>query len=325
MAIHPNIARALYISLGCEENQVETCDSGSEAAAQSYLPTESGVPVFTIQKLGGIAKTVQAGVSYIESILPEVNALQRTPQPASELVAALQCGASDGWSGVTANPVVGLVSDRIVRCGGTAVLAETPEIFGAEQLLARRAASEDACRKLLERVGWWQRQAELGGFSLDQNPTPGNKAGGLTTIFEKSLGAVAKGGSTPLRAVYEYAERVDERGFVFMDSPGNDPVSVTGQVAAGCTLVLFTTGRGSVFGGTVSPCIKIASNTPMYERMSADMDFDAGSVLGGQAMESCSQELFDLMLRVASGEKTKSEGKGYRDGEFIPWMPGTFL
>jgi altronate dehydratase len=323
LATHPNIGGAVYVSLGCEENQVDPCEIGLDADARGVIPED--IPVLTIQKLGGIASTFQAGVSYIQSLLPKVNVIQRTPVPASELTVALQCGASDGWSGVSANPVVGLVSDRIVGCGGTTVLAETPEIFGAEQLLARRAASDEVCQKLLERVSWWQHQAELGGFSLDQNPTPGNKAGGLTTIFEKSLGAVAKGGSTPLQAVYEYAERVAHRGFVFMDSPGNDPVSVTGQVAGGCNLVLFTTGRGSVFGGNVSPCVKIASNTTMYERMQADMDFNAGTVLTGQEMEACSQELFDLVLRVASGERTKSEGKGFRDGEFIPWMPGTFL
>jgi altronate hydrolase len=241
------------------------------------------------------------------------------------LVLALQCGGSDSWSGVTANPVVGLVSDEMVRQGGTVVLAETTEVYGAEHLLTRRAISPEVGRKLLERVRWWEEYTRRMGTGIDTNPTYGNKVGGLTTIYEKALGAVAKSGHSPLMDVYDYAETVTARGFTFMDSPGYDPVSVTGQVAGGCTLVLFTTGRGSVFGFKPAPSIKIASNSALYEGMPEDMDFDAGHLLEGVAMESLAADLFDLVLAVASGQLSKSEAQGVGEAEFSPWHLGEML
>ncbi len=319
LAGHPNVAGAIFISLGCEGNQIQEC--GRLAADLSGLPG----PVLSIQELGGIQPTLQAGIAAIESRLEAANACQRTVQPLSELVVALQCGGSDGWSGVTANPLVGLVSDAIVNAGGTVVLAETPEIYGAEQLLTNRVTAPEVGQALIERIRWWQEHAAREGFSLDNNPSPGNKAGGLTNIYEKSLGAVAKGGSTHLQAVYPYAERITQRGLVFMDSPGYDPVSVTGEVAGGCNLVLFTTGRGSVFGGNFAPCVKVASNNALYQRMAGDMDFNAGVLLEGGEFAAASQELLGLVIEAASGKKTKSELQGGRESEFIPWQPGGIL
>ncbi len=242
--------------------------------------------------------------------------------PLSKMTVALQCGGSDSWSGITANPLVGLVSDRIIEFGGTVVLSEVPEIFGAEHLLTCRVASEEVGEKLVRCFEHWNEDAQRLHFTVDNNPSPGNKAGGLTTIFEKSLGAVAKGGSTPLRAVYDYAERVTSRGLVLMDTPGNDPTSVTGQVAGSCNLVLFTTGRGSVFGGSVAPCIKIATNSSLFQRMSEDMDFDAGVVLDDTPLQIAAQQLLDLVIAAASGERTKSEQWGAHEAEFIPWHLG---
>ena len=318
LAEHPNVGGAIFVSLGCEGNQVQV----PSPAFPIPVPASS---VLTIQDLGGIRATVRTGIAAIEQLLPSVNAIQRTPQSVSELVVALQCGGSDGWSGVTANPLVGQVADILVDSGGTALLAETPEIYGAEHLLTHRAANPEAGRRLIERIQWWQEHAAREGFSLDNNPSPGNKAGGLTTIYEKSLGAVAKGGSRPLQAVYEYAQQITQRGLVFMDTPGNDPVSITGQVAGGSTLVLFTTGRGSVFGGLIAPCIKIATNTATYQRMQEDMDFNAGVLLEGGGFETASQALLDLVIEVASGKPSKSETSSGRESEFIPWQPGGIL
>jgi altronate dehydratase len=311
---HPNVAGILYISLGCEVNQM------AEAVA-----SQAGAPFFSIQDLGGIRKTVAAGIAAVEGMLPFANSCQRVPLPLSELCLALQCGGSDGWSGVTANPLLGLVSDQIVWQGGTVVLAETPEIYGAEHLLTGRAASISAGEKLIARIRWWVDQANLLGFSLDNNPTPGNKAGGLTTIYEKSLGAVAKGGSTPLQAVYEYAEWIDAKGLVFMDTPGNDPVSITGQLAGGCNMIAFTTGRGSVYGSSLAPCIKIATNSRLFEHMMDDMDFNAGMILDGVPAADAAHQLLDLVVASASGQRTQSEWSGFREGEFVPWQPGAVL
>ena len=315
LALHPNVGAALFVSLGCEVMQI----------APLLQAQALDIPVLTIQQIGGIEKTVMAGIRLVENLLPVVNACHRTPVPISKLTIALQCGGSDGWSGVTANPLVGLVADQVVAACGTVVLAETPEIYGAEDLLTTRVASLQAGQKLVDRIRWWQSQASLLGFSLDNNPSPGNKAGGLTTIFEKSLGAIAKGGNTPLMAVYEYAERIDSRGLVFMDTPGYDPASVAGQVAGGSNLVLFTTGRGSVFGGNLAPCLKIASNSKTFDQMSADMDFNAGDVLEGLSMQDARDRLLDLLLQVASGHPSKSEHYKSRQMEFIPWQPGNML
>ncbi|MEN4098562.1 MAG: altronate dehydratase family protein [Anaerolineaceae bacterium] len=316
LARHPNIGGILYISLGCEVNQM------AELVASLV---DGNIQVLSIQELGGIRKTVAAGVAAIDAMLPGVNACERVAAPISELRLALQCGGSDGWSGITANPLLGCVSDQIVSCGGTVALAETPEIYGAEHLLTGRAATQQAGEKLIERIQWWQQQASVLGFSLDNNPSPGNKAGGLTTIYEKSLGAVTKGGSSPLQAVYEYAEWIDQRGLVFMDTPGNDPISITGQLAGGCNLIAFTTGRGSVYGSILAPCIKIATTTGLFEQMQDDMDFNAGMILAGATMENAADRLLDLIIASASGERTKSEWSSYRQGEFIPWQPGAVV
>ncbi len=317
IANHPNVGAYLLVGLGCEVNQIDEM-----VKAYGLEGQERPAAYLSIQELGGTRKTVDAGVAAIEDFLPIVNAATRTPQPLSGLTLALQCGGSDGWSGVTANPLVGLVADEIVRQGGTVVLAETPEIYGAEHLLTQRAASAEVATKLLERIQWWEDHTRHFGTEIDNNPTPGNKAGGLTNIVEKALGAVAKGGSTPLTGVYKYAEPVVARGLTFMDSPGNDPVSVTGQVAGGCNLVLFTTGRGSVFGFKPSPSVKIATNSTLYEHMIDDMDFDAGRILDGADMADLAEELLDLVIAVASGKPSKSEAQGVGEREFSPWHYG---
>ncbi len=324
MARHPNIGAYIIVGLGCETNQIvdllnnyglDASDDGARRAP----------PRLVIQGEGGLRKTIQAGIAAIEELLPVVNAAQRTREPISELMLALQCGGSDGWSGITANPLVGLVADEVVRQGGTAVLGETPEIYGAEHLLTRRAMSADVGQKLVGQVRWWERHARQHQMEIDNNPSPGNKAGGLTTIYEKSLGAVAKGGTAPLTGVYEYAEAVTARGFTFMNTPGYDPVSVTGQVAGGCNLVLFTTGRGSVFGFKPAPSIKLCTNSTTYERMVDDMDLNAGMVLENVPMEALAAELLDLVIAVASGQPSKSEAQGVGEAEFNPWNLGGTL
>jgi altronate hydrolase len=314
VARHPNVGAYVLVGLGCETNQVS-------ALMQDYGLDGPGL---VIQELGGIRKTVQAGIAAIEALLPGVNQARRAPQPLSGLTLALQCGGSDAWSGVTANPVLGLVADEVVRQGGAVVLAETPEIYGAEHLLTRRAVSPRVGQKLLDQVHWWGEYARKMGFVLDDNRSAGNQAGGLTTIYEKSLGAVAKAGSTPLNEVYDYAQQVTAQGFVFMNSPGYDPVSVTGQVAGGCNLVLFSTGRGSVLGSTPAPCIKISTNSRLYERLADDMDLDTGQVLAEADMERVAAELLDLVVAVASGQPSKSEAQGVGEAEFCPWnLEGT--
>ena len=324
MARHPNIGACIFVGLGCEINQIDALQQ------KHNLCTGSGIlgdcaPVLQIQELGGIRKTVHAGIEAIEGLLPQANASQRTPQPASELMVALQCGGSDGWSGITANPLVGLVADEIVRQGGTVVLSETTEVYGAEHLLTRRAVSSEVGQKLVAQVRWWEEYTRKMGIEIDNNPTPGNKAGGLTTIYEKSLGAVSKAGSTPLAGVYDHAELVTARGFTFMDGPGNDWTSVTGQVAGGCTLALFTTGRGSCFGFKPAPVIKIASNSNTYHRMTDDMDVNAGRALEGVPVEEVADELLDLIIGVASGQPSKSEAQGVGEAEFVPWQIGGTL
>jgi altronate hydrolase len=318
MARHPNVAAAVFVGLGCETNQISNViDNYNLCNVPSVLP--GCPPGLVIQELGGIRRTVRAGIATVEAMLPGVNAVERTAQPLSELSLALQCGGSDAWSGVTANPVVGLVADEIVRQGGTVVLAETPEIYGAEHLLAGRAISPKVGQQLLAQVQWWEEYANRAGMVLDDNRSVGNEAGGLTTIYEKSLGAVAKAGSSPLTGVYDYAERVTTRGFTFMNTPGYDPVSVTGQVAGGCNLVLFTTGRGSVFGFKPAPSIKISTHSALYEHMADDIDLDAGRVLSGATMEDVAAELLDLVIAVASGRPSKSEAQGVGEAEFVPW------
>jgi altronate hydrolase len=279
----------------------------------------------TIQEIGGTKKTVDRGVETIREMLPLVNQTRRETLPASMLSLALQCGGSDGYSGITANPALGYASDILVAHGGTTILAETPEIYGAEHLLTRRAVSREVGEKLVGRVKWWEDYTARNRMEMNNNPSPGNKLGGLTTILEKSLGATAKGGTSPLTAVYEYAELVDAKGFVFMDTPGYDPVSATGQVAGGANLLAFTTGRGSAYGCKPTPSLKLATNTPMYEKMIDDMDINCGDALDGVSIEAKGQQIFDRLLEVASGSKTKSEELGYGDAEFVPWIVGATM
>jgi altronate hydrolase len=306
----PNFAALLVVGLGCEVNQLTGFD----------LP--EGTPTMTIQEMGGTSKTVRRGIEVIRELLPTANAVKREPVPASELILGLQCGGSDGYSGITANPALGAAADLLVRHGGTAILAETPEVYGAEHLLTRRAVSRAVGERLIERIHWWESYAE----SMDNNPSPGNKAGGLTTILEKSLGAVAKGGTTPLTAVYEYAEPVTEHGFVFMDTPGYDPVSATGEVAGGANLICFTTGRGSVYGCRPAPSLKLASNRETYRAMEEDMDVDCGVVLDGEvSVAELGEQIFNLVLEVASGQRTASEELGFGDEEFAPWQLGAVM
>ena len=319
-ARNPNVGGVLMAGLGCEMMQIDWL-------IEAYGLTPG--PLFrtmNIQDVGGLRRTVEAGVAAIEEMLPVVNGARREACPASDLMVALQCGGSDAWSGITANPAVGYACDLLVAQGGTGVLAETPEIYGAEHLLTARAARPEVGEKLIGLIEWWRDYTARNRGSMDNNPSPGNKAGGLTTILEKSLGAAAKGGTTPLNGVYRYAEPVTEKGFVFMDSPGYDPASVTGQIASGCNLVAFTTGRGSAFGAKPSPSMKIATNSEMFARMEEDMDIDAGRILsGGATVEAVGREIYETWLRMASGEKSKSEAQGLGDYEFVPWQVGAVM
>lgn len=319
-ARNPNVGGVLMAGLGCEMNQIDWL---IEAHGMTPGPLFRSM---NIQDMGGIRRTVEAGIAAVEAMLPLVNEAQRAPAPASALMVGLQCGGSDAWSGITANPALGHACDLLVAQGGTGVLSETPEIYGAEHLLTRRAVSEDVGQKLIDRLLWWEDYTARNQGSMDNNPSPGNKKGGLTTILEKSLGAAAKGGTSPLTGVYKYAEAITGRGFVFMDSPGYDPVSATGQIASGCNLIAFTTGRGSAFGAKPSPSIKIASNDVLWQRQSDDMDINAGRILsGGATVEEVGREIYDLLLRVASGEQSKSEAEGLGDYEFVPWQIGATM
>lgn len=314
---HPNFAGVLVIGLGCEANQM-----GALFIAEGVEPGATMVPL-VIQEQGGTQKTVDAAIAAIETMLPAANAVKREPLPISHLNIALQCGGSDGYSGITANPALGAAVDLLVQHGGTAILSETPEIYGAEHLLTRRAITQEVGEKIVERIHWWESYAEREKGSIDNNPTPGNKAGGLTTILEKSLGAVAKSGSTPLMGVYRYAEPVDTKGLVFMDAPGYDPMGATGQIASGANLVLFTTGRGSCFGAKPAPSIKLATNTKMYTRMVDDMDINCGDIMDGAVtVEQKGREIFEMIIKVASGAESKSEALGVGNEEFVPWMIG---
>ncbi len=323
---HPNVGGCLLIGLGCEQATSEHLfESLRVAPIEGFSSPVEPIPVLSIQHAGGTTRTVEAAVEQVRRLLPRVDAARREPAPASQLILGLECGGSDGNSGITANPALGVAADLLVACGGTAILSETPEIYGAEQLLARRAVSAEVAQKLLDCIRWWQRYTGQFGSRLDNNPSVGNKAGGLTTIAEKSLGAIAKGGSTALVDVYQYAERVQAKGLVVMDTPGYDPASVTGMVAGGANVVVFTTGRGSCFGCKPTPSIKVASNTPMYQRMIDDMDLDAGVVLQGRSLQAMGAEIFTQVLAVASGQPMKSEVHGIGEEEFLPWIVGPML
>jgi altronate hydrolase len=314
---HANVHSTLMIGLGCEANQINDL-----LAAQGLKRTDQ-LQTFTIQDTGGTRKTIENGIARIKELLPEANKVRREPCPAAHITLGLQCGGSDGYSGISANPALGAAVDVLVRHGGTAILSETPEIYGAEHLLTRRAVSREVGERLIERIHWWEDYTARLGGDMNNNPSPGNKAGGLTTILEKSLGAAAKGGTTGLMAVYKYAERVTAKGFVFMDTPGYDPVSATGQVAGGANMVCFTTGRGSAYGCKPSPSLKLATNTALWNRQEEDMDINCGVIVDGKAsVQEVGQRFFEMILKTASGQPSKSEIFGYGDDEFAPWVLG---
>jgi altronate hydrolase len=314
---HPNLAGALIVGLGCERNQVADLVDSQRLQQGAMLRT------MVMQEVGGTLETIEAGVAAVKEMLPAANAVQRQPVPASHLKIGLECGGSDGFSGITANPALGAAMDILVRHGGTAILSETPEIYGVENMLTRRAVTPEVGQKLLDRLEWWKEYTRGQNGQFNGVVGPGNQQGGLANIFEKSLGSAMKGGTTPLQAVYEYAEPIDKAGFVFMDSPGYDPVASTGQIASGANLICFTTGRGSMFGSKPAPTIKLASNTPMYTRLKGDMDINCGMVLDGEvSVQEMGQLIFEEILRAASGQKTKSEALGLGDHEFIPWHLG---
>ncbi|HEY3180296.1 MAG TPA: altronate dehydratase family protein [Casimicrobiaceae bacterium] len=319
-ARHANFAGVLVVGLGCEANQISALFGAEHLEEGPLLRT------FSIQDTGGTAKTIAHGISMIDEMLPHANAATRKPVPASHIMVGLQCGGSDGYSGITANPALGAAVDLLVRHGGTAILSETPEIYGAEHLLTRRATSRDVGEKLVSRIKWWEDYTSRERGEMNNNPSPGNKAGGLTTILEKSLGAVAKGGTSNLVAVYEYGEPVAERGFVYMDTPGYDPVSATGQVAGGANMIVFTTGRGSAYGCAPAPSLKLSTNTALWVRQEEDIDLNCGEILDGtSSVAETGERLFQLMLATASGAKTKSEKHGYGQSEFVPWYVGAVM
>ena len=315
-ATHANFWGVVVVGLGCESNQLKTW------LAHSSLHEGDTLKVFNIQDSGGTRLTVEKGIALIEEMLPRANQVKREPCSAEHITVGLQCGGSDGYSGISANPALGAAVDLLVQHGGTAILSETPEIYGAEHLLVRRAASPDVADTLADRLVWWEEYAARDGASLDNNPSPGNKAGGITTILEKSLGAVAKAGSTPLNAVIDYARKVTAPGLTFMDSPGYDPCSATGQIAGGAHLILFTTGRGSVFGSIPSPTIKLASNAALARNMADDIDVDCSGILDGVSVDDMGAQIFARILETASGRKTASELLGLGENEWVPWIPG---
>ena len=319
-ARHANFASVLIIGLGCEGNQMDALFF-TQGLAQGPL-----LRAMTIQDKGGTAKAVAEGIARAKEMLPVANAVSRTSVSVASIIVGLQCGGSDGYSGITANPALGAAVDLLVKHGGTAILSETPEIYGAEHLLTRRARNREVGEKIVERIKWWEEYTARNKGEMNNNPSPGNKAGGLTTILEKSLGAVAKGGTTGLMDVYEYAQPVTTKGFVFMDTPGYDPVSATGQVAGGANMICFTTGRGSVYGCKPAPSLKLATNTPMYERMEDDMDINCGQILdGSMSVQESGEKIFKLILATASGELSKSERHGFGADEFVPWFLGAVV
>ncbi|MCY0093302.1 UxaA family hydrolase [Hoeflea ulvae] len=319
-ARNPNFGGILLLGLGCEVMQVP------DLVGRGRMRADGNIRYMTIQQSGGTRKTIERGIEQLKEMAQVANSITRAPAGLEHLMIGMQCGGSDGYSGITANPALGAASDMLVAHGGTTILSETSEIYGAEHLLTRRAVTPEVGAKIVERIHWWEDYAARNGGEMDNNPSPGNKKGGLTTILEKSLGAVAKGGTAPLTQVYKFAEPIPERGFVFMDSPGYDPCSVTGQIASGANLIAFTTGRGSVSGYKPTPCIKLATNSEMYGRMSEDMDVNCGDIItDGVSLEAKGREIFELFLRVASGEETKSEQLGFGGAEFVPWQMGAVM
>ncbi|MDD5334087.1 MAG: altronate dehydratase family protein [Rhodoferax sp.] len=319
-ATHANFAAVLVVGLGCEANQVKAW------LTHSSLTEGDNLRVFNIQDSGGTTKTVAKGVALINEMLARANAVQREPCGVEHLTIGLQCGGSDGYSGISANPALGAAVDLLVAHGASAILSETPEIYGAEHLLTRRAVRREVGEKLIERIKWWEHYTHVNGGEMNNNPSPGNKAGGLTTILEKSLGAVAKGGTSNLQAVYEYAEKVTAHGLVYMDTPGYDPVSATGQVAGGANLICFTTGRGSAYGCAPSPTLKLATNSALWRKQEDDIDLNCGEIIdGSRSIAQMGQQIFELLLATASGVKSKSEQHGYGQNEFVPWQIGAVM
>lgn len=319
-ARNPNMAAVLFVGLGCETNQI---DALLEAEGLQRGPR---LHTLTIQDIGGTVAAVREGVAWVRRLLPEVNDVHRETVPASKLLLGIECGGSDGYSGITANPAMGAAADELVRQGGTAILGETPEIYGAEHLLTRRAVTPAVGQKIVDMIHWWEEYTAREGGEMDNNPSPGNKEGGLTTILEKSLGAVSKAGTTNLVDAYQFAEAVTAKGMTFMDTPGYDAPSVAGMVAGGANLVCFTTGRGSVFGCKPVPVVKLATNTALYEHMEDDMDVNCGTIVDGQeTIEEAGQRIFRLLLEVASGQRTKSEIHGIGADEFVPWHQGAVM
>ncbi|MDB5966721.1 MAG: altronate dehydratase [Polaromonas sp.] len=319
-ATHANFAAVLVVGLGCEANQINAW------LAHSALREGDNFRVFNIQDTGGTRKTVDKGIALIREMLPRANDVRREPCSAAHITIGLQCGGSDGYSGISANPALGAAVDLLVAHGGTAILSETPEIYGAEHLLTRRAVRPEVADKLVSRIRWWEHYTDINGGEMNNNPSPGNKAGGLTTILEMSLGAVSKGGTGNLEAVYDYAEPVGSHGLVYMDTPGYDPVSATGQVAGGANLICFTTGRGSAYGCAPSPSLKLATNTALWQRQEEDMDINCGEIIdGASSVAQMGQRIFDMVLATASGAQSKSERHGYGQNEFVPWQIGAVM
>lgn len=319
-ARHPNFGGVLLLGLGCEVMQL------SELVGDRPIRNDGAIQFMNIQNEGGTRRTVERGLAELQKVLAIANQSKREPASVRHITVGMQCGGSDGYSGITANPALGFASDQLVRHGGTTILSETSEVYGGEHLLTRRAETEAIGRQLIDRVRWWEDYTERNGGEMDNNPSPGNKRGGLTTILEKSLGAIAKSGTAPLSGVYQFGQAIDKNGFVFMDSPGFDPCSVTGQVASGANIIVFTTGRGSVSGYKPTPCIKVSTNSEMYSRMSEDMDLNCGDIVSdGVSVQAKGEELFELLIRVASGEQTKSEKQGFGGVEFVPWQIGAVM
>ena len=318
-ARHPNFGGILLVGLGCEVLQL------AELVGDRKITSDGALRYMTIQQMGGTRRTIDAGLEHLVDLAAFANQAQRAPAPVSELVLGMQCGGSDGYSGFTANPALGVASDLLVRHGGTSILSETSEVYGAEHLLTRRAVSPEVGQALVDKLSWWEDYCATHGAEMDNNPSPGNKRGGLTTILEKSLGAVAKSGQAPLAGVFEYGAPLTTKGFVFMDSPGYDPCSVRGQVASGATLIAFTTGRGSVSGYKPAPCIKLSSNSDLFARMGEDIDINCGDIADGTPMDQKGAEIFEMLIAVASGQLTKSEDLGFGGVEFVPWQMGAVL
>lgn len=318
-ARNPNFGGILLVGLGCEVMQVP------DLVGQGRLRPDGNFRYMTIQGEGGTRATIDRALGTLREMGEVAARVTRQPAPVSKLTIGLQCGGSDGYSGITANPALGHASDLLVQMGGTTILSETPEIYGAEHLLTRRAVSAEVGETLLERIRWWEAYTARNEGEMDNNPSPGNKRGGLTTILEKSLGAVAKGGTAPLSGVYKFAEPITVPGFVYMDSPGYDPCSVTGQIASGATLIVFTTGRGSVSGYKPSPCIKLATNSEMYARMKEDMDINCGDILDGVSIAAKGEEILEKIIATASGQQTLSEELGFGGAEFVPWQIGAVM